>query len=113
MCGGAVCTNPRASGSLLQLRLPRRSVHTQRRWRKGGGCSPHEITPHHVSGMPPLAYSCAMLIRGPCAGWGLEINMASRVVRREGEESRLTPIEFKLLGVLLRHPGRLLTHTTL
>jgi two-component system, OmpR family, KDP operon response regulator KdpE len=42
-----------------------------------------------------------------------EINLASRVVRREGEEVRLTPIEFKLLCVLVRHPGRLLTHTTL
>jgi DNA-binding winged helix-turn-helix (wHTH) protein len=43
----------------------------------------------------------------------LEINLASRVVRREGEEVRLTPIEFKLLCVLLRHPGQLLTHTRL
>jgi two-component system KDP operon response regulator KdpE len=43
----------------------------------------------------------------------LEINLASRVVRRDGGEVRLTPIEFKLLCVLVRHPGRLLTHTTL
>jgi two-component system, OmpR family, KDP operon response regulator KdpE len=43
----------------------------------------------------------------------LEINLASHVVLREGEEVRLTPIEFKLLCVLVRHPGRLLTHTTL
>jgi two-component system, OmpR family, KDP operon response regulator KdpE len=43
----------------------------------------------------------------------LEINLASRVVRREGEEVRLTPIEFKLLRVLIGHSGRLLTHTAL
>jgi two-component system, OmpR family, KDP operon response regulator KdpE len=44
---------------------------------------------------------------------GLEINLASRVVRHNGEEVRLTPIEFKLLRVLVSHPGRLLTHTAL
>jgi two-component system, OmpR family, KDP operon response regulator KdpE len=44
---------------------------------------------------------------------GLEINLASRVVRREGEEVCLTPIEFKLLRALVGHPGCLLTHTTL
>jgi two-component system KDP operon response regulator KdpE len=44
---------------------------------------------------------------------GLEINLASRVVRRDGEEVRLTPIEFRLLRVLVRHPGQLLTHTAL
>jgi two-component system, OmpR family, KDP operon response regulator KdpE len=44
---------------------------------------------------------------------GLEINLASRVVRREGEEVRLTPIEFSLLRVLVGHPGRLLTHAEL
>jgi two-component system KDP operon response regulator KdpE len=44
---------------------------------------------------------------------GLEIDLASRVVRRKGEEIRLTPIEFKLLRVFVGHPGRLLTHTAL
>jgi two-component system, OmpR family, KDP operon response regulator KdpE len=44
---------------------------------------------------------------------GLEINLASRFVRRQGVEVRLTPIEFKLLRVLVSHPGRLLTHTAL
>jgi two-component system KDP operon response regulator KdpE len=36
---------------------------------------------------------------------GLEINLASRVVRREGEEVRLTPIEFELLCVLVSMTG--------
>jgi two-component system KDP operon response regulator KdpE len=44
---------------------------------------------------------------------GLQVDMAGRVVRREGEPVHLTPIEFDLLRVLLRHRGRLLTHRTL
>jgi two-component system KDP operon response regulator KdpE len=43
----------------------------------------------------------------------LEINLAARVVRRQGSEVHLTPIEFKLLRVLLQHRGRLLTHNAL
>jgi two-component system, OmpR family, KDP operon response regulator KdpE len=44
---------------------------------------------------------------------GLQIDLAARVVRRENEEIHLTPIEFKLLRVLLRHRGRPLTHPVL
>jgi two-component system KDP operon response regulator KdpE len=44
---------------------------------------------------------------------GLEIDLAARVVRRDGEVVHLTPIEFKLLGVLIENRGRLLTHNAL
>ena len=44
---------------------------------------------------------------------GLQIDLAARVVRRENDELHLTPIEFKLLRVLLRHRGRPLTHVDL
>lgn len=44
---------------------------------------------------------------------GLEIDLAARVVRREGEVVHLTPIEFKLLSVLTQNRGRLLTHGAL
>jgi two-component system KDP operon response regulator KdpE len=44
---------------------------------------------------------------------GLEIDLAARAVRREGEVVHLTPIEFKLLTVLTQNRGRLLTHNTL
>jgi two-component system, OmpR family, KDP operon response regulator KdpE len=44
---------------------------------------------------------------------GLQIDLVARVVRRENEEIHLTPIEFKLLRVLLRHRGRPLTHPIL
>lgn len=43
----------------------------------------------------------------------LEIDLAACVVRRRGLEVHLTPIEFKLLRVLLQHRGRLLTHNAL
>jgi two-component system KDP operon response regulator KdpE len=44
---------------------------------------------------------------------GLEIDLAARVVRRDGEVVHLTPIEFKLLGALTQNRGRLLTHNAL
>jgi len=44
---------------------------------------------------------------------GLEIDLAARAVRRDGEEIHLTPIEFRLLRVLTQHRGRMLTHTAL
>jgi two-component system KDP operon response regulator KdpE len=44
---------------------------------------------------------------------GLEIDLAARVVRRDGQEVHLTPIEFDLLRTLARNRGRLLTHRAL
>jgi len=44
---------------------------------------------------------------------GLEIDLAARVVRRDGEPVHLTPIEFDLLRVLTRNRGRLMTHRKL
>jgi two-component system KDP operon response regulator KdpE len=44
---------------------------------------------------------------------GLDIDLAARVVRRDGEVVHLTPIEFKLLRVLIQNRGRLLTHNAL
>ena len=44
---------------------------------------------------------------------GLSIDLAARVVRREGDEVHLTPIEFRLPWVLIQTRGRLLTHTAL
>jgi two-component system, OmpR family, KDP operon response regulator KdpE len=43
----------------------------------------------------------------------LEVDRAARVVRRDGEEIHLTPIEFDLLAALAEHAGRLLTHRQL
>jgi len=44
---------------------------------------------------------------------GLEVDLAARVVRRDGRELHLTPTEFELLRVLARNRGRLMTHRDL
>ncbi len=44
---------------------------------------------------------------------GLSIDLAGRVVRRDGEAVHLTPIEFDLLRALARNRGRLMTHRKL
>ena len=44
---------------------------------------------------------------------GLELDLARRVVRRDGAEVHLTPIEYDLLRVLARNRGRLMTHRAL
>ena len=44
---------------------------------------------------------------------GLELDLAARVVRRDGEEVHLTPTEFDLLRLLARNRGRLMTHREL
>ncbi|HEU4703311.1 MAG TPA: response regulator transcription factor [Conexibacter sp.] len=44
---------------------------------------------------------------------GLEVDLAARVVRRNGEAVHLTPIEYDLLRVLARNRGRLMTHRAL
>jgi two-component system, OmpR family, KDP operon response regulator KdpE len=50
----------------------------------------------------------------PCVELGgLEIDLAARAVRRDGEVVHLTPIEFSLLRVLTQNRGRLLTHNVL
>jgi len=40
----------------------------------------------------------------------VEIDLAARVVRKAGTPVHLTPIEYRLLGVLLANAGRVLTH---
>jgi two-component system KDP operon response regulator KdpE len=40
----------------------------------------------------------------------VEIDLAARIVRKAGAEVHLTPIEYRLLGVLLANAGRVLTH---
>ncbi len=44
---------------------------------------------------------------------GLEIDLAARTVRRDGERVHLTPTEFGLLRALATNRGRLLTHRAL
>jgi two-component system, OmpR family, KDP operon response regulator KdpE len=44
---------------------------------------------------------------------GLEVDLAAHAVRRDGCVIHLTPMEFKLLSVLVRNRGRLITHDSL
>jgi two-component system KDP operon response regulator KdpE len=67
-----------------------------------------------------LARLRAVLRRSPDAGHserveidGLTIDLEDRTVRRDGQQVHLTPIEFDLLRVLARHPGRLVTQRQL
>jgi two-component system KDP operon response regulator KdpE len=43
----------------------------------------------------------------------LSVDLASRVVRLSGSEVHLTPTEFKLLAILVRHAGKVVTHRQL
>ena len=43
----------------------------------------------------------------------VEVDRQARVVRRRGAEVLLTPIEYRLLGLLLANAGRVLTHRQL
>jgi two-component system KDP operon response regulator KdpE len=40
----------------------------------------------------------------------IEVDLEHRLVRAEGKDVHLTPIEFRLLGCLARHAGMVLTH---
>ena len=43
----------------------------------------------------------------------VEVDRQARLVRRNGQEVHLTPIEYRLLTVLMTHTGRVLTHRQL
>jgi len=40
----------------------------------------------------------------------VEVDLAARIVRKAGTEVHLTPIEYRLLGVLIENAGRVMTH---
>ncbi len=40
----------------------------------------------------------------------LEVDLAARIVRKRGEEVKLTPTEYALLRLLVNHAGKVLTH---
>lgn len=43
----------------------------------------------------------------------VEVDLSRRTVRRDGQPVHLTPIEYRLLGVLVGHAGKVMTHRTL
>ncbi|MEI9905488.1 MAG: response regulator [Asticcacaulis sp.] len=44
---------------------------------------------------------------------GLTVDLATRRIRLDGDEVRLTPIEYKLLAVLVKNAGKVVTHSQL
>ncbi len=57
-----------------------------------------------------LRRSAAGAPDGPVLRFGrTEIDLDKRIVRVDGEEVHLTPNEYKLLQVLIKHPGKVLT----
>jgi two-component system KDP operon response regulator KdpE len=44
---------------------------------------------------------------------GLKVDLGARTVYRDGQEVHLTPIEYRLLTILVRHAGKVLTHRQL
>ncbi len=43
----------------------------------------------------------------------VEVDLAARIVKKRGVEVHLTPIEYRLLGVLVANAGRVMTHRQL
>ncbi len=43
----------------------------------------------------------------------IEVDLATRLVRKRGQEVKLTPIEYALLRLLVSHAGKVLTHRQL
>jgi two-component system KDP operon response regulator KdpE len=50
----------------------------------------------------------ALFVRGP-----LEVDLSARVVRKSGQEVKLTPTEYALLRLFVTHAGKVLTHRQL
>ncbi|UZK66999.1 response regulator transcription factor [Sphingomonas sp. M1-B02] len=61
-----------------------------------------------------LRHRLASEIDAPTVRLGdIEIDLAARLVRKDGSEVRLTPKEFGFLAELAKHPGRVVTHVQL
>ncbi len=43
----------------------------------------------------------------------IEVDLAGRIVRKDGKEAKLTPTEYSLLRLLVTHAGKVLTHRQL
>ena len=63
------------------------------------------VVERHLSNQPQSAVSTSVFVNGP-----LRVDYASHSVSLDGKELHLTPIEFKLLTLLSKNVGRVLTH---
>ena len=59
-----------------------------------------------------LRHAVGVAAEAPIVTFGpIQVDLARRQVFRDGEEVRLTATEFRLLALLVRNAGRVLTHT--
>ena len=63
------------------------------------------VVERHLSTQPQAAQSKSVFVNGP-----LRVDYAAGCVTLNGDELHLTPIEFKLLTLLSKNVGRVLTH---
>lgn len=63
------------------------------------------VVERHLSNQPQSAVSESVFTNGP-----LKIDYAAGTVKMDGNDLHLTPIEFKLLTLLSKNVGRVLTH---
>jgi two-component system, OmpR family, KDP operon response regulator KdpE len=116
--GVAVCKEIRSWSRLPILVLSAIGDERQKVRALDAGADDYVTKPFDTAEL--LARLRAVLRRAPDAGHveqvelgELRIDLEDRTVRREGEAIHLTPIEFDLLRVLARYPGRLVTQRQL
>ena len=60
-----------------------------------------------------MAWVYILECRGGSSYVGSTVDLAARRVRLDGEDVRLTPIEYKLLSILVKNAGKVVTHAQL
>jgi two-component system KDP operon response regulator KdpE len=69
-----------------------------------------ELTARIRVALRHAAHGAGEKVAGALRFGDIEVDLERRLVRAEGREVHLTPIEFRLLGCLARHAGMVLTH---
>ncbi|MGD9734791.1 MAG: response regulator [Solirubrobacterales bacterium] len=119
MDGVEVCRRLRAWSDVPVIVLSALDAETEKIDALDAGADDYVTKPWSVGEL--LARLRASLRRAPDGTDGettvrfgdVEIDLALDTVRRNGEPVHLTPLEYRLLAVLARSPGRVLTHAML
>ena len=118
--GGRFVEDFRTWSSVPVLVLSARSTEDDKVGLLDAGADDYLTKPFSVGEL--LARVRALLRRGKAvAGPGtaqlqfgdVEVDLSRRLVHKSGREIRLTPIEYRLLGVLLANAGKVMTHRQL